>query len=324
MATPLQIIFAGTPEFAAVVLRQLLEAEYQIGAVYTQPDRPSGRGRHLTPSPVKAVATAHQLPVYQPITLRDEASQAQLAALAPDLLIVAAYGLILPAAVLQIPSLGCINIHASLLPRWRGAAPIQRALLAGDKETGISIMQMETGLDTGPVLHTACCPIHPNDTATILHDCLAKLGAETLLHCLPSLAAGNITAISQDESQACYAAKIHKEESWIDWSQPANLLERQVRAFNPWPVAQTQSKGQILRVWSATALTQTTAAPPGTVLTANKRGIDVATGNGTLRLLEVQPAGKRIMAIQDYLNAHPLAPGTVLLNTPGKAKLATP
>lgn len=316
MTTPLQIVFAGTPEFAAVILRQLLKADYQISAVYTQPDRPSGRGRNLTPSPVKAVAVDHQIPVYQPATLRDKASQAQLAALAPDLMVVAAYGLILPAAVLQIPSLGCINVHASLLPRWRGAAPIQRALLAGDKETGVSIMRMETGLDTGPVLHALPCPIQSDDTATTLHNRLVKLGAEALLHCLPSIASGTITATYQDKNQACYASKIHKKESWIDWSQSATLLEHQVRAFNPWPVAQTQIQGQTLRLWLATAFTQTTtaAASPGTILAANKAGIDVATGNGgILRLLEVQPMGKRIMTVQDYLNAHLLTPGTMLL-----------
>lgn len=320
MVTSLQIVFAGTPEFAAIVLHQLIEAGYRISAVYTQPDRPSGRGRHLTPSPVKAIATAHQLPVYQPTTLRDKASQAQLAALAPDLLVVAAYGLILPTAVLQIPPLGCINVHASLLPRWRGAAPIQRALLAGDKETGVSIMQMEATLDTGPLLYTIGYPIQPTDTAATLHNSLAKLGAKALMQCLLPFAEGTITTISQDESQACYASKIHKEESSIDWSQPATLLERQVRAFNPWPVAQTQIQGQILRVWSAAALVQDTTAPSGTVLSVNKTGIDVATGYGILRLLKVQPAGKRIMTVQDYLNAHSLVPGTVLLNTSGKTK----
>jgi methionyl-tRNA formyltransferase len=237
-------------------------------------------------------------------------------------MVVAAYGLILPVAVLQIPPLGCINIHASLLPRWRGAAPIQRALLAGDKETGVSIMQMEAALDTGPILHTVRCSIQPNDTAATLHDRLARLGAKALLQCLPALTEGTISATFQDESQACYASKIHKEESWIDWSQPATLLERQVRAFNPWPVAQTQIKGQTLRLWSATALAKTTTALPGTLLAAHKTGIDVATGNGTLRLLEVQPTGKRIMTVQDYLNAHLLTPGTVLTKNPDKTNLS--
>lgn len=318
MAAPLQIVFAGTPEFAAVVLRRLVETEYSIKAVYTQPDRPSGRGRQLTPSPVKTIATAHQLPVYQPSSLKDKTSQAQLAALAPDLMVVVAYGLLLPTAVLQIPPLGCINIHASLLPRWRGAAPIQRALMAGDQETGVSIMQMEAGLDTGPVLHTVRYPLQPDDTAATVHDRLAELGAEALLQCLPAIAEGTATSTLQDENQACYAPKIHKEESWLDWSQPATFLERQVRAFNPWPVAQTQIKDQILRVWSATALATETTASPGTLLAANKTGIDVATGKGVLRLLKVQPAGKRAMAVQAYLNAHPLTPGSVLAKNPGK------
>ncbi|BAW81017.1 methionyl-tRNA formyltransferase [Candidatus Nitrosoglobus terrae] len=311
----MQIIFAGTPDFAAIILHQILEAGYPVKAVYTQPDRPSGRGRHLTPSPVKIIAIEQQIPIYQPITLRDKASQDQLAALTPDILIVAAYGLILPAAILQIPPLGCINVHASLLPHWRGAAPIQRSLLAGDKETGVSIMQMDSGMDTGAVLHIISHPIQPNDTAATLHNDLARLGATALLQCLPLLAEGTITAIPQDESQACYAPKIHKKESWINWSQSAVQLERQIRAFNPWPIAQTQIQNQILRIWSAAVLTQKTEALPGTVISANKTGINVATGDGrALNLLEVQPTGKRIMAVQNYLNARPLTPGTVLVS----------
>ncbi len=319
MATPLQIIFAGTPAFAAVALHRLLEAEYKISAIYTQPDRPSGRGRRLTPSPVKVIATTHGLPVYQPLSLKDKAAQAQLAALAPDLMIVAAYGLLLPATVLDIPRLGCINIHASLLPRWRGAAPIQRALLAGDEKTGVSIMQMETGLDTGPVLSTLSSPIQPDDTTATLHDRLAELGAKALLHCLPLIATGHALATSQDEAQACYASKIRKEEAWLDWSLPAVFLERQVRAFNPWPVAQTQINGHSLRVWSAVALPQTDAARPGTVLTVSKTSIDIATGEGILRLLEVQPAGGRAMPVQAYLNAHRLTPGLLLTRSSNKA-----
>lgn len=318
MAAPPQIIFAGTPAFAAVALHRLLEAEYKISAVYTQPDRPSGRGHRLTPGPVKEIATTHRLPVYQPPRLKDKAAQAQLAAFAPDLIIVAAYGLILPPAVLDIPRLGCINIHASLLPRWRGAAPIQRALLAGDKETGVSIMQMEAGLDTGSIFSTLSSPIQPDDTTATLHDRLAKLGVEALLQCLPLITAGRATATPQDETRACYAAKIHKEESWLDWSLPAVVLERQVRAFNPWPVAQTQINSQSLRVWSAAALPQTTTALPGTVLAADKAGADIATGQGILRLLKVQPAGRRVMPIQAYLNAHRLTPGILLARPPSK------
>lgn len=318
MAASLQIAFAGTPEFAAVALHRLLEAGYKMCAVYTQPDRPSGRGRRLTPSPVKMVATNYALPTYQPATLKDKSVQAKLAALAPDLMVVAAYGLLLPVTVLSIPRLGCINIHASLLPRWRGAAPIQRALLAGDKETGVSIMQMETGLDTGPVLYTSNCPIQADDTAVTLYDRLATLGAEALLHCLPLITAGRVTATPQDEAQACYAAKIHKDESWLDWSLPATVLERQVRAFNSWPVAQTCINSQILRVWSAVALAQTATAPPGTLLAVNQTGVDIATSDGILRLLEVQPTGRRVMPIQAYLNAHQLTPGSVLTSLPDK------
>jgi methionyl-tRNA formyltransferase len=311
MSKALQIVFAGTPEFAAIALRCLLIAEYKIKAVYTQPDRPRGRGRRLMPSPVKALATTYQLPVYQPSTLRDKVTQAELAALAPDLMVVAAYGLLLPKAILEIPRLGCLNIHASLLPRWRGAAPIQRALLSGDRETGVSIMQMDAGLDTGPVLHTLRCAIQSNDTAATLHERLAALGAQALLECLPALQEGRVHPIPQEERQACYAAKIHKEEAWLNWTLPAACLARQVRAFNPWPIAQTHFDQQVLRVWSATVLAEPTTAAPGTVLAAGKPGIDVATSEGILRLLEVQPTGKRVMAVRDYLNAYALKPGTV-------------
>ncbi len=305
----MRIVFAGTPEFAVPPLERLLQGPWQVVAVYTQPDRPAGRGRQPRPSPVKARALAAGVPVRQPLTLRDPAEQAALAALQPDLMVVVAYGLILPQAVLDIPRLGCINIHASLLPRWRGAAPIQRALLSGDAETGVTLMQMEAGLDTGPMLAVARCPIGPRDNAGDLHDRLAQMGADLLVELLPRLEAGDVRPEPQPAEGVTYAEKLRKEEARLDWSRPALALDRQVRAFNPWPVAECRLGEQVLRIWDAEALPDHSGAAPGTIVAVGRQGIDVATGDGTLRLLRLQAPGGKPLAAGDFLNGRPLSPG---------------
>jgi len=302
----MKIIFAGTPEFALPVLQALLDSSHELVAVYTRPDRPSGRGQRLTESPVKRLASRFAIPVCQPRTFRDRDAQAALDALRADLMIVVAYGLILPPAVLAMPRLGCINVHASLLPRWRGAAPIQRAILAGDRETGVCLMQMDAGLDTGPLLASAACPIEPDDTGGRLHDRLSVMGAQLLNENLERIARGELEPRMQNESQASYADKLEKAEAMIDWTLSAEQVARQVRAFNPWPVAETRYSGRQLRIWEARPVTMATEHPPGMVLAAGKTGIDVACGVGALRILAVQLAGARQVSSIDFINAHPL------------------
>ncbi|MCP5157980.1 MAG: methionyl-tRNA formyltransferase [Gammaproteobacteria bacterium] len=301
-----RLVFAGTPEFAIPSLQALLDDDYSLVAVYTQPDRPAGRGRQLRASPLKAHAQAAGVPVYQPLTLRDPAAQAEFAALQPDLLVVAAYGLILPPEVLAIPRLDCINVHASLLPRWRGAAPIHRVLLAGDAETGISIMRMEAGLDTGPVFAQAVLPIERGMTGGEVHDALARLGALTLQATLPERLAGRLAPQPQDAALATYATKLSKADLELDWNRPALELERQVLAFNPHPVAYTRFDESILRIWRAVAEEESVAARPGTVLREGPLGIVVVTGSGVLRLTEVQLPGGKPLPVAAFLNSRRL------------------
>ena len=304
MTAPLNIVYAGTPEFAAVALGALLGTHHHISAVYTQPDRPAGRGRKLKASPVKELALEHGIEVRQPESLKGTGEQDRLAALEPDVMVVAAYGLLLPPEVLSIPRLGCLNIHASLLPRWRGAAPIQRAILAGDNETGITIMQMDVGLDTGDMLYKLTTPIKEGDNAQILHDRLASLGARAITEALEGLQQGLLIPEKQDDSMACYAKKLQKAEAVIDWQDTALQIARQVAAFNPWPVAQSLYKDEVLRIWEARAIDDVSGKKPGSVIRADKNGITVACGKGVLRLLRLQRPGGKPQEVQAFLNAN--------------------
>ncbi len=305
----MRIIFAGTPEFAAQTLSALLSTDHTICAVYTQPDRPAGRGKKLTASPVKQLAQEHNIPVEQPLNFKQDGAIETLQQYQADLMIVVAYGLLLPQVVLDTPKLGCINIHASLLPRWRGAAPIQRAIYAGDTETGVCIMQMEAGLDTGPVIARATCPITDTDTAQQLHDRLAQLGADTLLTTLPQLATLQQHATPQQHENSTYAKKLLKSEADIDWQQPAEQIIRQVHAFNPWPVAQTHWQDTTLRLWQAELLTTQHTTQAGDIIQIGKSGIDIACGHNAIRVTQIQAPGKRAMSSQDFLNATSLAVG---------------
>lgn len=305
----MRLIFAGTPDFASLALARLHEAGHEIVAVLTQPDRPSGRGMKLTPSPVKQLALSLNIPVLQPQTLKHPVIQSQLKTFKADVMVVAAYGLLLPPEVLEIPRRGCLNIHASLLPRWRGAAPIQRAIEAGDTETGITIMQMDAGLDTGEILLKEDLPIDPEETAATLHDKLAALGGELIVYALNRLANGQLTAAPQSSKGATYAAKITKEEAQINWNQPAKQIERQIRAFNPFPGAFTAGKDGVLKIWGA-AISQE-QGKPGTVIAKSETSITVACGEGALELLTVQQAGGKRLPTQTFLVGHPIEIGSV-------------
>lgn len=311
MTAGLSVVFAGTPDFSVPALEAIATSRHRVIAAYTQPDRRSGRGLKVEPGPVCRTARALGIPVEQPPTLRDPAAQATLAARQPDVMVVVAYGLILPQAVLDIPRLGCLNIHASLLPRWRGAAPIQRAIAAGDRQTGITIMRMEAGLDTGPMLLQEPVEIAATETGGSLHDRLAGLGARMIVDGLDRLEAGTARFEPQDDSRATYAKKLSKEEALLDWSQPAAVLERQVRAFDPWPVAETRLDGVQLRIWAAHAEPAPESGLPGTVLAGDACGILVTAGEGVLVLDRVQWPGKRPVTGAELARSRPLA-GRVL------------
>lgn len=328
---PAKIAFAGTPELAATILDSLIGTGMRPCAVFTQPDRPAGRGRRLTASPVKMLAGQHGIAVHQPVSLRGDGTQRLIEGLDLDLMVVAAYGLLLPPRVLNAPRLGCVNVHASILPRWRGAAPIQRAILAGDSESGVTLMQMEAGLDTGPVLAVATCRVSPEDTAATLHDRIASLGAATLIENLPRLLRHELVAVPQDDSRSTYAERIDKQDAEIDWQQSAVQIERAVRAFNPWPVAYTRpASGDPvrLRVWAAQvpaagpgglpAAPDRMLAAPGRVLAAPPGRLWVATGDGTLEIQTLQAPGGKALPVRQFLNARHLPPGTRFL-APGQA-----
>ena len=312
MTEPLRIVFAGTPEFAAEHLKALLDSPYEIVAVYTQPDRPAGRGQKLMPSPVKQLALEHNIAVMQPPTLRAAEAQAELAALKPDLMVVVAYGLILPQVVLDIPRLGCINSHASLLPRWRGAAPIQRAVEAGDAQSGVTVMRMEAGLDTGPMLLKSITPISSEDTGGTLHDRLAELGPPAVIEAIAGLADGTLQGEVQDDSLATYAHKLNKDEARIDWNRPAVELERLIRAFNPWPICHSTLNGEALKVLAATLADA--KGEPGQILAASKDGLIVGCVEGALCLTRLQLPGGKALNFSDLFNSRreKFAVGTVL------------
>jgi methionyl-tRNA formyltransferase len=309
----LRVVFAGTPEFARAALEAIATAGFNIVGVLTQPDRPAGRGLRAQPSPVKAWALANGLAVDQPQSLRAEAAQARLATLVPDVMVVAAYGLILPQAVLDLPRCGCLNIHASLLPRWRGAAPIHRAIEAGDLQSGITIMRMEAGLDTGPIVAVHPEPIGATDTTGTLHDRLALVGATAIVAALNRLQAGErLDGTVQPAEGVTYADKIRRDEAQIDWREPADVIARRIRAFDPFPIATLQLGGEPLKVWRAHGDARGMFAPPGTVLRAGPDGLDIACGSGRLGVFELQRAGGRRLPVDRFLQGYPIAPGTVL------------
>lgn len=302
---PLRIIFAGTPLFAEKNLASLYHSHHPIVAVYTQPDKPVGRGQKVTMSPVKTLALAHHTPVYQPRTLRDETALETFLNIKADVMVVAAYGLILPEAVLNHPRLGCINIHASLLPRWRGASPIQQAILAGDAETGITIMQMDKGLDTGDMLLKQSVPITPFDTAGTLHDKLASVGSALIVDALDKLEQGALVPLKQDNALATYAPKIEKEAAIIDWTLSANQLLRFVHAYNPWPVAWTFYQDSLIKIYEANVVESYEKEKPGTIVAKTKKSFWVSTGEGCLEITKIQFPGKKILPVADIFNAKP-------------------
>ncbi|MDN3653050.1 methionyl-tRNA formyltransferase [Thalassotalea ponticola] len=306
MSTSLNIVFAGTPDFAAKHLQALIDSPHNVVAVYCPADKPAGRGKKLTACAVKQLAEQHAIPVEQPANFKQLEDKQTLASYQPDVMVVVAYGLLLPKDVLDIPRLGCVNVHGSLLPRWRGAAPIQRALEAGDQQTGVTIMQMDVGLDTGAMLLKASCPITDSDTSASLYDKLADLGPKALLDTMQQMAEGTHRAEPQDNALANYAEKLTKEEAMVDWSLPADVLDRKIRAYQPWPFAQfiyrQNNKEHRVKIWQATPISSSSSASPGTILQADKHGIVVATGNGALQLESLQLPGKKAMSAADLLN----------------------
>lgn len=300
---PLRIIFAGTPDFAARHLAALLDSHHEVIGVYTQPDRPAGRGKKLTASPVKELALEHAIPVFQPENFKSDEAKQELADQNADLMVVVAYGLLLPQAVLDTPKLGCINVHGSILPRWRGAAPIQRSIWAGDAETGVTIMQMDIGLDTGDMLSIATLPIEATDTSASMYNKLAELGPVALVDCLSTIANGTAVAEKQNDDLANYAKKLSKEEAKIDWTMNADAIERCVRAFNPWPMSHFSVEDKAIKVWQSRVETYTGNATPGTIIQADKTGIYVATGSNAIVFEQLQVPGKKAMGVQDILNS---------------------
>lgn len=303
MNKPLRIIFAGTPDFAARHLSALIDSHHEVIGVYTQPDRPAGRGKKLTASPVKELALEHNIPVFQPENFKTDEAKQELADQNADLMVVVAYGLLLPQAVLDTPKLGCINVHGSILPRWRGAAPIQRSIWAGDAETGVTIMQMDIGLDTGDMLSIATLPIEVTDTSASMYNKLAELGPVALVDCLSTIANGTAVAQKQNDELANYAKKLSKEEAKIDWTMDADAIERCVRAFNPWPMSHFSVEDKAIKVWQSRVETYTGNATPGTIIQADKTGIYVATGSNAIVFEQLQVPGKKAMGVQDILNS---------------------
>jgi len=299
----LKIIYAGTPEFAKITLQALIDSSHEIVAVYTQPDKPAGRGLQLSFSPVKELALKNSLPLYQPASLKNKEEQTRLINFHADVMVVAAYGMLLPPPVLTCTKYGCINIHPSLLPRWRGAAPIQRTIYAGDQMSGVTIMQMDEGLDTGPILLQKSFTLEGNETAQLLHDKLALLGAQGLLQTLDQITKGNLHPQPQDDTLKTYARKITKEEALINWQRSAEELDREIRAFNPWPVAFTLWKDQKIRIWEARVLPELSLSVAGTIVQASQDGIDIATGKGTLRILKLQLPGGKPISAREFYNA---------------------